>query len=174
MYPKVIKLCLDDQFAATRSSIAETCEARCAARFPDLARSGWWIGRVGQGTSNSVTSGGRLLGISDVHVGHPENREIVEGLQAESDNDWLIVAGDVAELISEIEWALRVLRDRFHTVIWVPGNHELWTLPQDSITLCGQARYQHLVDLCRGLGMITPHGANSADGGAKPPSQLVE
>jgi hypothetical protein len=50
-----------------------------------------------------------------------ENREVVEGLRSESDNDWLIVAGDVAELISDIEWALRVLRDRFHTVIWVPG-----------------------------------------------------
>ena len=50
-----------------------------------------------------ATSAGRLLGISDVHVGNPENREVVEGLRSESDNDWLIVAGDVAELISDIE-----------------------------------------------------------------------
>lgn len=103
-----------------------------------------------------VASGGRLLAVSDVHVGNPENREIVAGLRPESDDDWLIVAGDVAELVSEIEWALRVLRDRFHTVIWVPGNHELWTPPQDPVTLRGQVRYQHLVDLCRGLGVITP------------------
>ena len=68
--------------------------------------------------SNEVASGGRLLGISDVHVSNPKNREVVERLRSESDNDWLIVAGDVAELVSEIEWALRVLRDRFHTVIW--------------------------------------------------------
>ncbi|MDQ3826986.1 MAG: metallophosphoesterase, partial [Actinomycetota bacterium] len=106
--------------------------------------------------SNDVASGGRLLGISDVHVGNRENREVVEGLRCESDNDWLIVAGDVAELVSEIEWALRVLCDRFCTVIWVPGNHELWTPPHDPVTLRGQARYQHLVDLCRGLGVITP------------------
>jgi hypothetical protein len=38
----------------------------------------------------------------------------------------------------------------------VPGNHELWTPPQDPVTLRGHARYQHLVDLCRGLGVITP------------------
>ena len=106
--------------------------------------------------SNNVASDGRLLGISDVHVGNRENREVVEGLRCESDNDWLIVAGDVAELVSEIEWALRVLCDRFCTVIWVPGNHELWTPPHDPVTLRGQARYQHLVDLCRGLGVITP------------------
>ncbi|MGH3944925.1 MAG: metallophosphoesterase [Pseudonocardiaceae bacterium] len=92
---------------------------------------------------------GRLLGISNVHVGNPENREIVGGLRAESDHDWLIVAGDVADLISDIEWALQALRDRFHTVIWVPGNHELWTPPKGPVTLRGQARYQHLVDLCR-------------------------
>jgi 3',5'-cyclic AMP phosphodiesterase CpdA len=106
--------------------------------------------------SNDVASGGRLLGISDVHVGNRENREVVEGLRSESDNDWLIVAGDVAELVSEIEWALRVLCDRFRTVIWVPGNHELWTPPHDPVTLRGQARYEHLVDFCRGLGVITP------------------
>jgi 3',5'-cyclic AMP phosphodiesterase CpdA len=115
----------------------------------------WWIGRVGQVISNGRPSGG-LFGISDVHVGNPENREVVESLRAESDNDWLIVAGDVAEQTSEIKWVLQVLRDQFHTVIWVPGNHELWTLSQDPITLRGQARYQHLVDLCRELGVITP------------------
>jgi 3',5'-cyclic AMP phosphodiesterase CpdA len=106
--------------------------------------------------SSNVASDGRLLGISDVHVGNRENREVVEGPWCESDNDWLIVAGDVAELVSEIEWVLRALCDRFRTVIWVPGNHGLWTPPHDPVTLRGQARYEHLVDLCRGLGIITP------------------
>jgi 3',5'-cyclic AMP phosphodiesterase CpdA len=102
------------------------------------------------------TPAGKLLGISDVHVGYPENRVIVEGLRPESETDWLIVAGDVGEFVTDIEWALKVFRDWFHTVIWVPGNHELWTPPKDPITLRGQQRYQHLVDLCRGLGVITP------------------
>lgn len=123
--------------------------------------------------SNEVASGGRLLGISDVHVGNPKNREVVERLRSESDNDWLIVAGDVAELVSEIEWALRVLRDRFHTVIWVPGNHELWTPPQDPVTLRGQARYQHLVDLCRGLGVITPEDSYPVWQGPGGPARIA-
>jgi 3',5'-cyclic AMP phosphodiesterase CpdA len=120
-----------------------------------------------------ATSAGRLLGISDVHVGNPENREVVEGLRSESDNDWLIVAGDVAELISDIEWALRVLRDRFHTVIWVPGNHELWTPPKECVTLRGQARYQHLVDLCRGLGVITPEDSYPVWQGPGGPARIA-
>jgi len=62
----------------------------------------------------------------------------------------------VADLVSDVEWALRLLRDRFHTVIWVPGNHELWTLPNDPVTLRGEYRYRHLVELCRRLGVITP------------------
>jgi 3',5'-cyclic AMP phosphodiesterase CpdA len=62
----------------------------------------------------------------------------------------------VAERISDIEWALRTLRARFHTVVWVPGNHELWTLSTDPVPLRGEARYQYLVSLCRRLGVITP------------------
>ena len=37
------------------------------------------------------------------------------------------MAGDVAETVADIEWALRQLAGRFAKVIWVPGNHELWT-----------------------------------------------
>ena len=42
--------------------------------------------------------GPRLLAISDLHVAYEENREIVEGLRPTSDEDWLIVAGDVGEI----------------------------------------------------------------------------
>ena len=131
------------------------------------------IGRVGRVISDDAASRGRLLAISDVHVGNPENREVINGLRAESDNDWLIVAGDVAEVVSEIEWALRVLRDRFSTVIWVPGNHELWTPPHDPVTLRGQARYEHLVDLCRDLGVITPEDAYPVWQGPGGPARIA-
>jgi hypothetical protein len=61
----------------------------------DTGRSRYQIGRVGRVISH-VTSSGRLLGISDVHVVNTENRKVVDGLRSESDHDWLIVAGDVA------------------------------------------------------------------------------
>ncbi|MET9297661.1 metallophosphoesterase [Streptomyces sp. NPDC003077] len=97
-----------------------------------------------------------LLAISDLHVRYAENREIVEGLRPMSDDDWLLIAGDVGELSSDIAWALTVLRDRFHTVVWAPGNHELWTPPADPVQDRGALRYAYLVDLCRSLGVHTP------------------
>ncbi|MEU7024037.1 metallophosphoesterase [Streptomyces sp. NPDC046203] len=99
---------------------------------------------------------GKLVAISDLHVRYAENRGIVEGLRPESSQDWLVVAGDVGEFVADIEWALGVLRDRFAKVIWAPGNHELWTPPDDPVRLRGEERYLHLVDLCRRLGVVTP------------------
>jgi 3',5'-cyclic AMP phosphodiesterase CpdA len=68
----------------------------------------------------------------------------------------LLVAGDVGETFADIEWALTTLSRRFATVVWVPGNHELWTPPSDPVQLRGQQRYQHLVHMCRRLGVLTP------------------
>jgi 3',5'-cyclic AMP phosphodiesterase CpdA len=98
----------------------------------------------------------RLLAVSDLHVRYPENRAIVEGLRPGSDEDWLIVAGDVAEQPADVEWALRLLRERFATVIWVPGNHELWTRTKDPVSLRGEERYRYLVGMCRSIGVLTP------------------
>ncbi|MEU6079600.1 metallophosphoesterase [Streptomyces sp. NPDC047108] len=99
---------------------------------------------------------GRLLAISDLHIAYPENRAFLEGLRPESPDDWLLVAGDVAEKVEDITWALETLKDRFATVVWTPGNHELWTHRADPVQLRGEARYRHLVDICRGLGVLTP------------------
>jgi 3',5'-cyclic AMP phosphodiesterase CpdA len=99
---------------------------------------------------------GRLLAISDLHIGYAENRALVEAMRPETDEDWLLVAGDVAETVSDIRWALKTLAGRFAKVVWAPGNHELWTHPKDPVTLRGAARYEHLVEMCRGLGVTTP------------------
>ncbi|WP_328967386.1 metallophosphoesterase family protein [Streptomyces sp. NBC_00239] len=99
---------------------------------------------------------GALLAVSDLHIGHRENRELVEAMRPGSDEDWLIVAGDVSETFAEVAWALALLRDRFHTVVWSPGNHELWTHPDDPVRSRGEQRYRELVDMCRTLGVHTP------------------
>jgi hypothetical protein len=80
----------------------------------------------------------------------------VAGLRPPSPADWLIVAGDVGEFAADIEWALGTLRERFAEVIWVPGNHELWTHRREPLRLRGVERYEHLVALCRRLGVHTP------------------
>lgn len=98
----------------------------------------------------------RLLATSDLHVGFEENRQLVQDLPPGSPGDWLIVAGDVAEYMADVEWVLELLASRFDTVVWAPGNHELWTPVKDPVQLRGERRYQRLVDLCRGLGIRTP------------------
>ncbi|MFJ2033710.1 metallophosphoesterase family protein [Streptosporangium sp. NPDC087985] len=97
-----------------------------------------------------------LLAISDLHIGYQENRRIVEELRPASGTDWLLVAGDVSEKVADVEWALRLLSERFAKVVWVPGNHELWTHPSDPVQLRGEERYRHLVKLCGDLGVVTP------------------
>jgi len=101
-------------------------------------------------------TGGKLLATSDLHVAYPENKQIVEELRPESDADWLLVAGDVGEVFTDIEWALGLLAQRFATVVWVPGNHELWTPKSDPVRLRGEERYRRLVEMCRSLGVVTP------------------
>jgi 3',5'-cyclic AMP phosphodiesterase CpdA len=97
-----------------------------------------------------------LLAVSDLHVGQAQNRPIVEALVPQNEGDWLIVAGDVGEFVADIEWALSTLSSRFAKVIWVPGNHELWTHSRETLDLRGVERYDYLVAMCRRLGVVTP------------------
>ena len=99
---------------------------------------------------------GRLLAISDLHVGYPENREFAASLRPEHPDDWLIVAGDVGEVFADVGFVLGSLANRFARVIWTPGNHELWTLPSDPVAVRGVARYEALLKVCRRFGVLTP------------------
>jgi 3',5'-cyclic AMP phosphodiesterase CpdA len=98
----------------------------------------------------------RLLAISDLHIGYQENRAYADSLAPSDPDDWLIVAGDVGEVFADVGFVLASLANRFARVIWVPGNHELWTLPADPVAVRGVARYEALVTVCRRFGVLTP------------------
>lgn len=97
-----------------------------------------------------------LWAISDLHTGQAANRPVAESLYPSTPQDWLIVAGDVAERTDDIRRTLELLRSRFETVIWVPGNHELWTTGKDPVQVFGRARYDFLVQMCDDAGILTP------------------
>ncbi|MGX4736012.1 metallophosphoesterase family protein [Kitasatospora griseola] len=99
---------------------------------------------------------GRLLAVSDLHVGVAENRPVLDVLRPTGPDDWLIVAGDVAEQVDVVEDALRILAGRFAKVIWTPGNHELWTTTRDPAPIDAPERYRQLVERCRAIGVATP------------------
>lgn len=123
--------------------------------------------------SRMSVKGGSLLAISDLHVEHPENREIVSRIEPESDADWLIVCGDVADQPEDVEWGLTLLRERFASVIWVPGNHELLAQRGTPAELRGESRYRRLVELCRRIGVITPEDPYPIWEGSGGPARIV-
>ena len=83
------------------------------------------------------------------------------------------MAGDVGERMPDIEWALRTLSERFARVVWVPGNHDLWTHRTDPVQLRGEQRYRHLVEFCRRLGVLTPEDPYPVWDGPGGPVRIV-
>lgn len=96
----------------------------------------------------------KLWAISDLHAGHADNRRVIEQLPAHP-GDWLALVGDLGETEEELAFVLDTLGPRFAKLIWVPGNHELWTYPKDS-PLRGEAKYLRMVEVCRARGVLTP------------------
>lgn len=103
----------------------------------------------------------RLFAISDLHISHRANRDALATLPSFGD-DWLIVAGDVGERPDHLHAALDILTSRFARVIWTPGNHDLWSSPDDGAHTRGQARYDELVSICRERRVLTPEDPYAA------------
>jgi 3',5'-cyclic AMP phosphodiesterase CpdA len=105
-----------------------------------------------------------LWAVSDLHVAARGNRELVERtVLPENPGDWLIVAGDVAERTSTILETLRSLSEKFAQVIWVPGNHELFSRSSDEVHAV--QKYDELVKGCQSMGVLTPEDPYPKFGG---------
>lgn len=114
----------------------------------------------------------KLWAIADLHIGHARNRALLESLGSYPD-DWLIVAGDAGDTPAQLHAALSALTQRFARVVWVPGNHELWTPRQLPAEHRGQAHYERLVTLCTRLGVLTPEDPFPVWPGEGPPRLIV-
>ena len=97
----------------------------------------------------------RLWALSDLHISHSLNREALASLPTHSD-DWLLLAGDVTDGLRHLDWCFETLNGKFAQLVWVPGNHDLWTRPRCSDGLRGAALYARLVEIARRHGVITP------------------
>jgi 3',5'-cyclic AMP phosphodiesterase CpdA len=103
----------------------------------------------------------RLLAISDLHVRAPGTRAFIQSIPA-SPSDWLILGGDIGESEDDLRFVLETLSPRFARLVWVPGNHDLWSLPSKPPAprpTRGVARYESLVSLCRSFAALTPEDA---------------
>lgn len=98
----------------------------------------------------------KLFAIADLHLSNQINREALQAIQPRP-QDALLIAGDVGEKLQHFKDAFDILCPRFGLVLWVPGNHDLWTTKtDDGKRLAGAEKYRALVDLCRSYGVLTP------------------
>ena len=100
----------------------------------------------------------KLWAISDLHIGREVNRKALQSLRRRP-RDGSFLAGDIGETETELADAFEFLQRRFAKLIWVPGNHELWTTdnaPGSAQATRGEARYSALIALARSYGVVTP------------------
>ena len=97
----------------------------------------------------------RLWALSDLHLTHPVNREAL-GTVPMCPDDWLVLAGDLVDGLDQLDWCLSALARKFRQLVWVPGNHELWSRPGRRDEPRGVELYQKLIEIARYHGVITP------------------
>ena len=96
----------------------------------------------------------KLYAISDLHLDYRINHDALNALPVYPD-DWLILGGDICTTFEHLHFALKILTQRFAKLLWVPGNHDLWS-GIASIRERGEEKYHKLVSICRNFGVITP------------------
>ena len=97
----------------------------------------------------------RIFALSDIHVDHPANAQWIRDLSLQDlQDDVLLLAGDVSDALPRFEACLTALALRFRHVLYVPGNHELWTL-RDAPGLTSFAKFDLILKTARRCGALT-------------------
>lgn len=96
----------------------------------------------------------RLFLGSDFHVDYAENLAWLGGLsQSDYTNDVLILAGDISDQIDLVTRSFEIVTRRFAKVLFLPGNHDLWTARSGRGPSFG--KFDELNALCRSFGIET-------------------
>ena len=93
--------------------------------------------------------------ISDVHF-DGQNKTFIEQMPKMNDgrgDSVLIVAGDVAEKIEDLERCLRLCLKKFDIVFYTFGNHDVWCT--EDAEICSREKIDEVFKLCERLGVKT-------------------
>ena len=106
--------------------------------------------------------------ISDVHFDATENERFIEQMPSflNKDDDCysiLIIAGDVAEKLSDLERCFRTCLKKFDCVFYTFGNHDLWCASKEE--KCSLEKIQSVFKLCERLGVKTDPSSGEGIGG---------
>lgn len=96
----------------------------------------------------------RVLALSDVHADAVANRAWLDDLSAvDYVGDVLLLAGDVSHDLDTMARTLEGLRAKFGSVVFVPGNHDLWISRHDEGDSLDKLR--RIFQICRRLDIHT-------------------
>jgi predicted phosphodiesterase len=94
----------------------------------------------------------RVFALSDIHIDYSVNARWVADLStADYRDDVLILAGDVTDIMQLLGWCLTTLAARFRTVLFVPGNHELWVV-RDGVGKTSFEKFEQVTALAASCG----------------------
>jgi predicted phosphodiesterase len=97
----------------------------------------------------------RVFAVSDLHLDFDENLRWLERLSEQDyQADVLILAGDIADSLSLVEWGLSAVVRRFAAVLYVPGNHDLW-VGRDNDRETSLDRFERVRQLAHACGAST-------------------
>lgn len=95
-----------------------------------------------------------VFALSDLHVDYKANRDWLKALSSTAyRSSVLLVAGDISHELSKLAAALASLLEKFASVFFVPGNHDLWVRknsPYDSLE-----KFHQVLAVCKALGVYT-------------------
>ena len=97
----------------------------------------------------------KIWASSDLHINYSENKNFFYNLSA-SDyvDDVLIIAGDISHDLAEVSSLFRSLVPKFRKVLFVPGNHDVWIMPNEN---CQSSMLKHarLLQIAKEEGVST-------------------
>lgn len=94
----------------------------------------------------------RIFALSDIHVDYEINaRWVADVSLSDFQHDVLILAGDVSDNLLRLDWCLSTLARRFHKLLFVPGNHELWVM-RDSRQKTSWEKFHEVTRLAESAG----------------------
>jgi len=95
----------------------------------------------------------RVFATSDLHTDYKDNfLWLTELSDTAYRDDTLIVAGDISDRLEVIRETLLLLRSKFRSVLFTPGNHELWVRNSDLNSI---EKLQQVLKLCDNIGVTT-------------------
>ncbi len=77
----------------------------------------------------------KIYAVSDVHIDYETNRKWISNLSSmDYIEDVLLLCGDISDELELLEWCFKELTKKFFSVLFVPGNHELWVVRNKFLT----------------------------------------